>query len=77
MITGDHPVTALAVAKRVGIVDDGFGEVITGSELEQLSLEELEERVERIRVYSRVAPEQKLKIITIPLGLLPAAIFNS
>jgi Ca2+-transporting ATPase len=63
MITGDHPVTALAVAKRVGIVDDGFGEVITGSELEQLSLEELEERVERIRVYSRVAPEQKLKII--------------
>ena len=63
MITGDHPVTALAIAKRVGIVDDGFGEVITGSELEQLSPEELEERVERIRVYSRVAPEQKLKII--------------
>jgi len=63
MITGDHPVTALAVAKRVGIVDDGFGQVITGSELEQLSHAELEERVERIRVYSRVAPEQKLRII--------------
>jgi Ca2+-transporting ATPase len=63
MITGDHPVTALAVARELGLATEPAA-VITGSELERLPMEEFERRVGDLRVYARASPEQKLKIVT-------------
>jgi P-type Ca2+ transporter type 2C len=62
MITGDHPGTAMAIARRLGICDDDHA-MLTGQQLSQLSDEQFSERVEHIRVYARVSPEQKLRIV--------------
>ncbi len=62
MITGDHPQTAAAIAKEIGILTER-DIIITGKELSALSKEELDEKVEKIRVYARVSPQQKLDIV--------------
>jgi Ca2+-transporting ATPase len=64
MITGDHPVTAKAIARELGIVEDGkFDQVLSGVELDAMSTQDLEGQVEQTAVYARVTPEHKLKII--------------
>jgi Ca2+-transporting ATPase len=63
MITGDHPLTATTIAGKLGISGDGVQSMLSGQDLEHLSENELRERVDDIRVYARVAPEQKLKIV--------------
>jgi Ca2+-transporting ATPase len=61
MITGDHAVTALAIAHQTGI--DASGGVITGHELEGMNAAELRTRAAVTSIYARVMPEQKLKLI--------------
>ncbi len=64
MITGDHPLTAKSIARRIGILRDKEDEkVLTGRELLSLGKEKLREVVSRVKVYARVAPEQKLKLV--------------
>lgn len=62
MITGDHKLTALAIAKEVGIYKDGDLD-LTGRELDQMSDKELDKLIEKISVYSRVLPEHKIRIV--------------
>ena len=62
MITGDHKLTALAVAKEVGIFREG-DLVLTGIELDKLGGTEFEQEVEKVSVYARVSPEHKLRIV--------------
>jgi Ca2+-transporting ATPase len=62
MITGDHPATAAAIASRIGLAG-GDAEVMTGSDLGRLSEQQLDAHVERVRVYARTSPEQKIRIV--------------
>lgn len=62
MITGDHKGTAVAIAKQLGILGDGRI-AITGAELNEISEEEFEKKIERIGVYARVQPEHKTRIV--------------
>jgi Ca2+-transporting ATPase len=66
MITGDHPATALAVAKELHLLDPGLPDerqMLTGRELDRLSARVLARRVEDVRVYARVSPGHKLRIV--------------
>ncbi len=63
MITGDHPVTARAVATELGLLENG-GRVLTGAELEDMSDDQLRKDVQDIRVYARVSPAHKLRVVT-------------
>jgi len=62
MITGDHKLTAVAVAKEIGILEEE-GLVLTGEELNKMNDDEFEKIVEDVRVYARVSPEHKLRIV--------------
>jgi Ca2+-transporting ATPase len=62
MITGDHPSTARAIATELGIMRDGDA-VLAGVELNRLSPDALADRVDHVRVYARVSPEQKIRIV--------------
>ncbi|NMB89664.1 MAG: HAD-IC family P-type ATPase, partial [Chloroflexi bacterium] len=63
MITGDHPITAQAVARELGLMNHQ-GRVVTGAELEEMSDADLEASVEDISVYARVSPAHKLRVVT-------------
>ena len=61
MITGDHPLTASAIARQLSIAENN--QYLTGSDLSKMSVKELEDQVNDVSVYARVAPEHKMKII--------------
>jgi Ca2+-transporting ATPase len=63
LITGDHPITAAAIARDMGILQSKSDKIVTGVELAKLSDEELEKRITHIKVYARVSPQQKLRIV--------------
>src|SRR5690606_26353119 len=62
MITGDHPKTALAIAKELGIASS-INQTMTGAEIDAATDEELQERVKTVRVFARVSPEHKVLIV--------------
>ena len=62
MITGDHVVTARSIAQKIGIFQEGDLS-IEGQELEQMSEEELDQKLPHISVYARVAPEHNIRIV--------------
>ncbi|MGE4560457.1 MAG: HAD-IC family P-type ATPase, partial [Desulfobulbus sp.] len=65
MITGDHPVTALAVAAEAGIVEPGETGHLTGADLQGLTVDEVSQQIQQgIRIFARTTPEQKMKIVT-------------
>ena len=64
MVTGDHALTARAIAADIGLIADTDARVVDGVELETMTDEELAEQVDAIRVYARVNPEHKLRIIS-------------
>ena len=64
MITGDHPLTAAAIARELGLE----GETLTGTEIDALPADELSAKIERLEVFARVAPEHKVRIVQILRG---------
>ena len=62
MITGDHKITASAIAKRIGIMEEG-DIAITGPELDEMSQDELMSKLEKISLYARVSPSNKIRIV--------------
>ncbi len=64
MITGDHKTTAIAVGKQVNLLNDELESVIEGKELDQMSDQELAKKIGKIKIFARVSPKHKLRIVT-------------
>lgn len=65
MITGDHPITAIAIAEQIGITDGSrLGQVLSGYELDRMSDEELMQCVDKVTIFARMTPEHKLRIVS-------------
>jgi Ca2+-transporting ATPase len=62
MVTGDFPITALAIAQEIGLIRSG-GEVVTGPELEKMDDGALQQKIDRIDVFARVSPQHKVRIV--------------
>ncbi len=69
MITGDHPKTAEAIAKELNIIDEKRNLVLTGTQMDELSDIELLSQIEKIAVYARVSPSNKLRLVNVLKGL--------
>ncbi|MGV3658201.1 MAG: calcium-translocating P-type ATPase, PMCA-type [Chitinophagaceae bacterium] len=63
MITGDHPLTATNIAERLGILEEGENAVLTGKQMNAFTEQDYKTRIKDIKVFARVSPEQKLKIV--------------
>ncbi|MHA2104510.1 MAG: cation-translocating P-type ATPase [Candidatus Hodarchaeales archaeon] len=63
MITGDHPNTALAIGKQIGLIKENVEEFLTGSDIDSLDGKELSDKLKTIRILARVSPEHKLRIV--------------
>src|SRR5690606_2641073 len=63
MITGDQPLTATAIAERLGMIEEGSSDVRAGADLAELTEEEFNKETSHIAVYARVSPDQKLNIV--------------
>lgn len=63
MVTGDHPLTALAIGRELGLVGDDQGAILTGQELEQLSEKDLLKKIDQTKIFARVLPVHKLRIV--------------
>ncbi len=63
MVTGDHPLTACAIGKELGLVKDDQNAVLTGQEIDQMGEEELRKKVNQICIFARVSPAHKLRIV--------------
>ena len=70
MITGDHKTTAVAIAKEIGIFAEG-DQALTGTELDELTEDQLNEVLEKVTVYARVSPENKIRIAMVLMMLRP------
>jgi len=62
MVTGDHKMTALAIAREIGMVDDNYEKVVLGSDIENMSEEEFSRIVDEVEIFARVSPTHKVKI---------------
>jgi len=65
MITGDHPLTAASIGRRIGLIDQESGQLLSGQQLLEMNDDTLSAVIEKVKIFARVSPEQKLRVIQI------------